>query len=66
MSLAFGARCRCECLGLLSGGALTLHATWDQLKLLPRVLRDELEVAMALCGCRTLEQIPPDLLWPSS
>ncbi|MBI2744070.1 MAG: hypothetical protein HYX45_00630 [Burkholderiales bacterium] len=49
-----------------SGGALTLHATWDQLKLLPRMLRDELEVAMALCGCRTLEQIPPDLLWTSS
>ncbi len=31
-----------------------------------RLLRDELEVAMALCGCRTLEQIPSDLLWPSS
>ena len=31
-----------------------------------RLLRDELEVAMALCGCRTLEQIPPDLLWPSA
>ncbi|MDP3701490.1 MAG: alpha-hydroxy acid oxidase [Hylemonella sp.] len=31
-----------------------------------RLLRDELEVAMALCGCRTLEQIPTGLLWPSA
>jgi 4-hydroxymandelate oxidase len=31
-----------------------------------RLLRDELEAAMALCGCRTLEQIPPGLLWPAS
>ncbi len=28
-----------------------------------RLLRDELEIAMALCGCRTLEQRPSDLLW---
>ncbi len=31
-----------------------------------RLLRDELQMAMAPCGCRTLEQIPPDLLWPST
>ncbi len=27
-----------------------------------RLLRDELEIAMALCGCRTLQDIKPDLL----
>ena len=27
-----------------------------------RLLRDELEIAMALCGCRTLAQVGPDLL----
>lgn len=27
-----------------------------------RLLRDELEVAMALCGCRTLDQVSPALL----
>lgn len=27
-----------------------------------RLLRDELEIAMALCGCRTLQDIPPTLL----
>lgn len=29
-----------------------------------RLLRDELEVAMALCGCATLDQITPALLMP--
>ena len=29
-----------------------------------RLLRDELEIAMALCGLRTLEQVPPALLLP--
>jgi len=28
-----------------------------------RLLRDELEIAMALCGCRTLAQARPELLW---
>ncbi|HWP20793.1 MAG TPA: alpha-hydroxy acid oxidase [Burkholderiaceae bacterium] len=28
-----------------------------------RLLRDELEAAMASCGCATLEQIDPTLLW---
>jgi 4-hydroxymandelate oxidase len=27
-----------------------------------RLLRDELEVAMALCGCRTLDEAVPALL----
>jgi 4-hydroxymandelate oxidase len=33
-----------------------------------RLLRDELEIAMALCGCQTLDLLPPDLIWqkPSS
>jgi 4-hydroxymandelate oxidase len=29
-----------------------------------RLLRDELEIAMALCGCRTLADAGPQLLWP--
>jgi 4-hydroxymandelate oxidase len=29
-----------------------------------RLLRDELEIAMALCGCRSLDQATPALLWP--
>ena len=29
-----------------------------------RLLRDELEIAMALTGCRTLADIGPGLLWP--
>lgn len=29
-----------------------------------RLLRDELEIAMALCGCATLDEIKPDLLTP--
>lgn len=29
-----------------------------------RLLRDELEIAMALCGCRTLQDIPAGLLRP--
>ncbi len=28
-----------------------------------RLLRDELEIAMALCGCRSLQALPADLLW---
>lgn len=31
-----------------------------------RLLRDELEMAMALCGCRTLDQAGPSLFWSSS
>lgn len=31
-----------------------------------RLLRDELEMAMALCGCRTLEQATPALFWSQS
>jgi len=27
-----------------------------------RLLRDELEIAMALTGCRTLKDVQPDLL----
>ena len=30
-----------------------------------RLLRDELEIAMALSGCRTLADAGPQLLWPS-
>lgn len=30
-----------------------------------RLLRDELEIAMALCGCRTLAQATSALLWPT-
>lgn len=30
-----------------------------------RLLRDELEVAMALCGCRTLADLHPDLMRPT-
>jgi 4-hydroxymandelate oxidase len=29
-----------------------------------RLLRDELEVCMALCGCATLDDIGPDRIWP--
>ena len=29
-----------------------------------RLLRDELEIAMALCGCASLAQAGPGLLWP--
>ncbi|RQO60454.1 alpha-hydroxy-acid oxidizing enzyme [Paucibacter sp. KBW04] len=29
-----------------------------------RLLRDELEIAMALCGCKTLADAGPHLLWP--
>ncbi|MDO8371304.1 MAG: alpha-hydroxy-acid oxidizing protein, partial [Polaromonas sp.] len=28
-----------------------------------RLLRDELEIAMALCGCATLEQTSPELFF---
>ena len=28
-----------------------------------RLLRDELEIAMALTGCHTLKDVTPDLLW---
>ena len=31
-----------------------------------RLLRDELEIAMALCGCRELNSIRRDLLWDAS
>jgi 4-hydroxymandelate oxidase len=31
-----------------------------------RLLRDELEIAMALSGCKTLADATPALLWPSS
>ena len=31
-----------------------------------RLLRDELEMAMALCGCRTLEELGPAHLQPRS
>ena len=30
-----------------------------------RLLRDELEICMALCGCATLDDISPDCLWPA-
>jgi 4-hydroxymandelate oxidase len=30
-----------------------------------RLLRDELEIAMALCGCKTLAEAGPQLLWAS-
>lgn len=30
-----------------------------------RLLRDELEIAMALCGCRQLDQATPSLLYPA-
>lgn len=30
-----------------------------------RLLRDELEIAMALCGCRQLDQAKPGLLYPA-
>ncbi len=30
-----------------------------------RLLRDELEIAMALCGCRQLDQVTPSLLYPA-
>jgi len=30
-----------------------------------RLLRDELEIAMALCGCRQLDQARPSLLYPA-
>ncbi len=30
-----------------------------------RLLRDELEACMALCGCATLDDIGPDRLWPA-
>ncbi|MES2717078.1 MAG: alpha-hydroxy acid oxidase [Pseudomonadota bacterium] len=30
-----------------------------------RLLRDELEVCMALCGCATLDDIGPDRIWPA-
>jgi 4-hydroxymandelate oxidase len=38
--------------GLATGGATGVAHVL-------RLLRDELEIAMALCGCRTLEQISP-------
>lgn len=31
-----------------------------------RLLRDELEIAMALSGCKTLAEASPELLWPGS
>lgn len=31
-----------------------------------RLLRDELEMAMALCGCRTLDQVTPALFWSAN
>ena len=31
-----------------------------------RLLRDELEIAMALCGCKTLADAGPALLWPGN
>ena len=31
-----------------------------------RLLRDELEIAMALCGCKTLADAGPALLWPGT
>jgi 4-hydroxymandelate oxidase len=31
-----------------------------------RLLRDELEIAMALCGCATLAEASPQLLQPTS
>lgn len=31
-----------------------------------RLLRDELEIAMALCGCKTLADAGPALLWPAT
>jgi len=31
-----------------------------------RLLRDELDVAMALCGCRTLADVGPGVLWPGA
>ena len=30
-----------------------------------RLLRDELEIAMALCGCKQLSEAGPHLLWPT-
>ncbi|MDI4634728.1 alpha-hydroxy-acid oxidizing protein [Pelomonas sp. V22] len=30
-----------------------------------RLLRDELEIAMALTGCKTLDEAAPQLLWPT-
>jgi 4-hydroxymandelate oxidase len=30
-----------------------------------RILRDELDLAMALCGCRTIAEITPDLIAPA-
>lgn len=30
------------------------------------LLRDELDLAMALCGCRTIDDIGRDLVWPSA
>ncbi|MFG6447466.1 alpha-hydroxy acid oxidase [Roseateles sp. BYS180W] len=44
---------------LASAGALGVaHAL--------RLLRDELDIAMALSGCRTLADVGPQLLWPPS
>ncbi|CAM3966094.1 alpha-hydroxy acid oxidase [Roseateles saccharophilus] len=31
-----------------------------------RLLRDELEIAMALCGCKTLADAGPALIWPGN
>ena len=53
------------CVGAGVGGAL-----FDFIQRIPavtnghviRLLRDELEIAMALCGCRTLADITPRLL----
>jgi len=41
--------------GLAAGGAAGVAQTI-------RLLRDELDIAMALCGCRTLDDIPPSVL----
>lgn len=30
-----------------------------------RLLRDELDIALALSGCRTLDEVGPQLLWPA-
>lgn len=58
-ALALGARAvligRPYVFGLANAGAMGVAHVL-------RLLRDELEIAMALCGCRTLQDVKPDLL----
>ncbi len=50
--------------GWLTGQALAAAGAAGVARAI-RLLRDELEITVALTGCATLDDIGPDRLWPA-